>query len=365
MIYLLLLPIYPFLYIFSPLLRRQTTNKVIFIHTGKIGDYVNFTSMIRTHNANIDLLISNKVTPLAERLSKINNIFTYENSKKDMSSRFALLKKLYINNYKCIYVTTPNSFNAFLGILACTKYSSILTSQFSNNLVKFLSLFYTKRILHNSLTVNSYNALLKQPSHHIQSGKIIDKLELTRLHKTISLLNKKKIVGITLSSGNTSKNIPNSEWKFILNTLLNFEATIIVYGLSSDKEQLNNLLSELEDKRRTGIISLLGQIDLEDLPENINICNLFISADSGLAYIADSLHIPTLVYAGTCSMEEQRPLYERSYIVFPSTMIPKYEISHIFRSPYNRDWNKFYVTNATQKTDIKSYISTTLKVDNN
>ncbi len=351
MLYLLLrILIGPLLLLAAPL-RRPANGKTLLIHTGKIGDYVNLTTLY-PQLEHISVVIDRVNLPLAQRDDRLQDIIVINDVKRSVRARLGLLLRLYWAHYQQVIVTTPSALNLFLGAGCISRHSAALYSDYSGRSARRLLRFFTRSVRHEGLVVECYRQLPDIPVDTVPPYRLIAAIDEQRIDPAISAVSGFR-VGLGIASGNPSKNLPLAEWTWLVGMLDRLGADLFVFGTAGDSERLSELQAHCGD---TTLHSLLGRIALQDLPDNLSCMHLFISADSGPAYIADSVGVPLLTYAGPCAMDEQRPLGDNNLIVAPSTVVPDDEVSHVFRAPYDRDWHTLYMTNETQRMPIETFI---------
>lgn len=349
--YLLIYLIFmPFLIVGAPL-RGRRRGRILVIHTGKIGDYVN-ASVLFNQNA-CDVLIDRVNHAFATRDSRIKNIFTINEFSGSLGKKLQLALLLYLNNYDCVYITTPNALNLFIGLFSRAANTTALVSGFSGRTVRLLASLCKKKVQHddNQLMRDSYLSMLDHAPTRVEN-KIIDRIEPTHIHSAIVHCARPR-VGIAICSGNRSKSIPEDEWAWLFSQATASGFDLFIFGTESDQVCLEQVV-QLGSWDATRMKSLLAAIPLKHLPDNLGAMDLVIGADTGPCYIADSLGVPVLVYAGPVTMREQRPMGAHSLIVFPHVTVK--EPIYIFKTPYDRDWRELYQTSPDQREMIRGYI---------
>ncbi len=345
-IYYLLL--YPLFFILSFFRTKQLKSKKLIIQTAKIGDYVNTTITLDTLKDSCDIIIDEINYSLATNESKINNIYTINDLKKN---KFKAIFTLFFNNYENVYVMMPNSFNTFLASLSFAKNKTILQTYSTKWYVKLLSTGFRK-VIHTkeNLTLDSYVKMVN-PSYSYK-----DFCKILPLIPSDTDFDANFKVGISLSAGNKLKTIDKNTWGKIFSILCNFNISIYFFGVKKEEKYLADIIPLIE-KYNLNYISLLGKTKLENLPYEISKMDLYISSDTGNSYIADTLHIPLINFAGPCYMKEQRPVGENVLII--ESNAPCVPFSFIFNAPYESKCNNLYTINEKQEKQIASFVSMT------
>jgi len=305
--------LWPFKMLMKPFHRRTKRNLVI--QTAKIGDFVNITPLLK-HLKKSDVLISKTVLPLAERDSTIESIYLIEQHKTSLFKKIWLAFH-FLNRYDSVYLLQPNSINAFYAAFCNAKNKAFLETYvrkwyhkifFSTATVvrqhgKFdLALENYLKLADPTLQANSYNSHATLPLWIPQS-------RYPALEKEGSIK-----IGISISAGNRAKTIPRDVWKQIIQNLSDLNCQFLVFGPSNEQPYLDALLEILSDEEKSRVISLIGQMPLQDVPYALSQLDAYIASDSGNAYIADSQKTPIICFTGPCCKAEQRPLGEVLFI---------------------------------------------------
>lgn len=325
---------YLFLYIFLlPFkligkLFYKKTGRNLMIQTAKIGDFINVTPLL-AHLKHSDVLIGKTVLPLAQHDETIDTIFLVEEHKKSLWRKFRLAFKL-MNRYENVYLLQPNSTNLFFAA-SCNATNKQFLSTYNRRW--YHGLFYLAAdgvVDHrkNQLTVDDY---LKLADRKLSSSDYpkhaTSPLRIPAVYP--ASLDKQNVIkiGISISAGNKSKTIPPVTWKKIFDALDGLNCVFYVFGPKSEQVWLDDLNRKLGE--RGNIVSLIGELPLQDVPFAISKMDFYIASDSGNVYIADAVNVPIVLIYGPCCMTEQRPL---GNVLFIGN--EKYEKSYIFEAPY-------------------------------
>lgn len=299
--------LWPFKMLMKPFHQGKGRNLVI--QTAKIGDFVNITPLLK-HLKKSDVLISKTVLPLAGRDTTIESIFLIEEHKKSLFSKIRLAFRL-LNRYDNVYLLQPNSINAFYAAFCNAKHKAFLETYVRKwyhrmffataNVVRQhgkydLALENYLKLADPALTADSYHS-------HATLPLWIPKTHYPVLDKTGEIK-----IGISISAGNRAKTIPREVWQQIIQNLSNLDCQFIVFGPANEQPYLDALLEILSEEEKSRVVSLIGQMPLEDVPFALGQLDAYIASDSGNAYIADSQKTPIICFTGPCCKEEQRPL---------------------------------------------------------
>lgn len=345
--------LWPFKMLMKPFHQRKGRNLVI--QTAKIGDFVNITPLLK-HLKKSDVLISKTVLPLAGRDTTIESFFLIEEYKNSLLGKIRLAFKL-LNRYDNVYLLQPNSTNAFYAAFCNAKYKAFLIAYTRK---WYHGIFYqTADVvrLHQKtdFTLESYlklaDASLSAESYSKHATYPLWKPERTLPELTE---NNKIKIGISISAGNKAKTIPTAVWIKILNVLAGLPCQFYVFGPENEQKYLDQLLEKLGNSEN--IISLIGKLELQEVPYAISQMHMYIASDSGNIYIADAVNIPVVCLAGPCDLTEQHPTCA-PLILTPEDkkLIPE---SFIFSAPYKfrHSAEELFALSDTQLDRIRSFV---------
>jgi ADP-heptose:LPS heptosyltransferase len=309
----------------------KKTGRNLLIQTAKIGDFVNVTPLL-AHLKHSDVLIGKTVLPLAKNDATIDTIFLIEEHKKSLWGKFRLAFRL-MNRYENVYLLQPNSINLFFAAV-CNAANKQFLSTYTRRWYHHLLYWTADGVVEHTkdrLTVDDY---LKLADRNL-TWRDYPKHATFPLRKPKSYpaeLDKQNTIkiGLSISAGNKSKTIPPIIWKKIFAALDDVECVYYVFGPKNEQVWLDDLNREIGN--RANIVSLIGQLPLEDVPFAISKMDFYIASDSGNVYIADAVGVPVILIYGPCCMTEQRPLGNVLLLGKKEN-----EKSFIFEAPYYFD----------------------------
>lgn len=331
------------------------SKRKLVVQTAKIGDYINSTCVfdpLYTDGHKFDVVIDKTNESLARYDERIEKVYLINNFRKSLFRKAKLAQLLFAQRYSDVIVLLPNQFNLFLGAFCTPNYNATIRTYKFGFFSKILSLSYDRLIRHerDHLTLDSYSKCIK----NYDNVSYKKSLELSNF-SCYEIPNEKnlKIAGVGLSAGAEWKNLPIDEWQWIFSQLAKNNFLIAVIGIGDDENKLKQILNN----RDIRIMNLINKVSLEQLPELISRFSLFVSSDSGPAYIADAVGVPALVYAGPCHMREQRPT-GNYIIVEPKEVAGGGTKSYIFDTLKSGDFTKLYSTDQEQRGLIAKFIKT-------
>lgn len=326
---LLFILLLPFKLIGKLFYKKSGRNLVI--QTAKIGDFINVTPLL-AHLKHSDVLIGKAVLPLAKNDETIDTIFLVEEHKKSLWGKFRLVFRL-MNRYENVYLLQPNSLNLFFAAV-CNATNKQFLSTYTRRWYHALFYLTADGVVEHTkdqLTVDDY---LKLADRNL-TWRDYPKHATYPLRRPTTYpvsLDKQNVIkiGLSISAGNKSKTIPPVIWKKIFESLADLKCVYYIFGPKNEQVWLDDLNREIET--REDIISLIGQLPLEDVPFAISKMDFYIASDSGNVYIADAVGVPIVLIYGPCCMTEQRPLGNVLLLGKKEN-----EKSFIFEAPYYFD----------------------------
>jgi len=352
--FLLSILLFPLGFLLSLWGRVTNPPRKLLIATGKIGDYLNYTPTFSLLEK-FDILIDKPPLQLAEKEHRIEEIFLQPEVKGGLN-KFLFPLKLASRGYREVYVLTPNAFNLMVGGVVKGARKRTLFHYNQRWFEKFLIKIGGFEIVphsRNDLTIATYLKVVGGDEMG-EKGEVIQKfwksLPLPNPLPNFSGGGRFK-VGFSLSAGNRMKTISEETWGKIIDILEKFPVEYHIFGVTGDEVYLSPFRNR---KLKNPLHLWIGKIPLGELPGYISQLNLFISSDTGTAYIADTFRVPILLFAGPCHMEEQKPLGEKVLIV--KSNAPCAPFSFIFSAPYKALCGELYKITPAQEEEIYNFV---------
>lgn len=354
LIYLLLLPFRAIMRLFY-----RPTGRSLIIQTAKIGDFINITPMLRALGQS-ELLISKAVEPLARHDDTVSRYFLIEDAKRSFFTKLKLAFTL-MNRYDNVYLVQPNSVNLFFAALCNAPNKQFLRTYVRKSYHKTFYRSASGIVDHakTDLTLDSYLKLINRDYRYTDFPKHATSPLWQPPAPPAALLNPRSgiKIGISISAGNKAKTIPASIWQQLMTSLSDLPCTFYVFGPPAEQPWLDELLSLTGPKEN--IVSLIGELKLEEVPWAISQMDFYICSDSGNAYIADAQQIPVIVLYGPCDIREQRPIHNALFIG-PENIAAS---SFIFSAPYRFEQpaEKLFELDHDKLTRIQTFITHNLE----
>nr|WP_315014798.1 glycosyltransferase family 9 protein [uncultured Campylobacter sp.] len=413
MIYFLIyLLIYPYLFAMKKLKFKGEKGKILLIQTAKIGDYANST-VIFDRLGKFDALIDEINLAFAKHDNRIEKIFTINDVKRKKASKLGLALELFSRGYDSVYVLMPNSLNLFLARCTLAKnivavYHYAASSDFAllalgmkkvpHTLQDLTLLTYLKTVGVSEL---KYEKCLQKPlvipqENLIKSGKFKIGVSLSAGNKMKTPPKKtwEKIFEIfakfdcevyifgvgeeaallknLLAQNADEKQAKNPSDRQICTDLAGSDTSKIYGGPENANDEQSkaqicsengssgesNLSSQICDtyvkkfaENELKIISLIGKINLEELPFYLSQMQLYASSDTGNYYVADSVRTPTICLMGPCFASEQRGVADS--LVINSHLPP---VSSVFKTVRDIDASAFFELSDQNLADIEAFV---------
>lgn len=358
----------------TPLLRRKPaplSKRIIVIQTGKIGDFICATPLIKSLSlAFPESLISVVVTPalseLASELPYIHNIIEFPpNSAKGFKGKLNWIRTIRSKEFDMALCC--NGGVTWPGILALAGIPIRIgiTPNFLGRSISLAQCLWTAKAQHkgDQLIGATYAQMLLlagvknfDPKKEIRIPKGTAELVLKFLQENTNSEDS-LLIGIAISSANKLKELGTPLLTEICRGILTEHpnALLVFLGTNSDREEANHILELLSPTEQQRALNTCGQFSLAQIPGLLSKLSVFLGVDSGLTYIADTLEIPLVSIAGPCNMLETRPTN-------PSAVIIQHDLScapcaHIFRAPYSCQLGTRDCINGITASEVVTQIS--------
>ncbi len=114
------------------------------------------------------------------------------------------------------------------------------------------------------------------------------------------------VVGISASAGNKIKEWPEERFAEVADYLIEkHHAKVVLTGGQGDARKVEGVLKHI--KNPSAVINAQGQCTLDELKALVSKLGLFVSADTGPIYIAEAFNVPTVDVIGPIDEKEQPP----------------------------------------------------------
>ncbi len=303
-----------------------TLKVILIVQLAKLGDMVCTTPMFRAvknklPESKIFVLGNAANQQLLEGNQDVDRYFVFEGK---IIKTIKELRKLDID-FAC--VTGPD----FLGLASC--YLSGIKRVVAPVVTGGPCIFETKgyRLIRNFCIKKQIQAQTFIPREYLKLLEPIDIFsENTKKHLFFSKEAKAQaeyflknhgglegnlIVGIAPSAGNKLKIWGGQKFAQLIQMILSdYRAKIFILGAGDDKKFIDEIAVYLKDK--TNVINTCDFFMLDQLKAFISKLDIFVGPDNGLIYVAESFNIPVIDIIGPADEREQRPVGEKSRIVF-------------------------------------------------
>lgn len=346
----------PFLLLLRYFLRSGSSDqKDLVIQTAKIGDCLNSTPLFSALD-HFDLVCEKSCLDVVKSFPGIGSIFILDEYRKTgLYGKLRLSFILFGNNYSSVYVLQPNALNLFLAEMAYPGKRVSIDVEYKKSHIsgRFCARNQCVRHSKDDLVLDTYLRMLSTPdygrkkSYHGSRRPEDQKAQL--------LDNDLFYIGISLSAGNKMKSLPDNLTCALLRMLEKYRnARVLFFGIQGEENYLKNL--EVKGcLNMIDYVDLIGDLDLGETAWFLSNLNLYVSSDTGLSYLADTLEVPLINFMGPCSYQEQRPLGENVLIVKTPGLDP---FSFIFDAPYSATFSsdELYHMDTTSMKSVENFI---------
>ncbi len=159
------------------------------------------------------------------------------------------------------------------------------------------------------------------------------------------------VVGITPSAGNKIKEWPEKRFAEVADYLVEkHKAKIVLIGGPDDKQKVQNVIKNIKNSK--AIINTQGKFNVDELKSLISKLKLFIAVDTGPIYIAETFNIPTIDIVGPMNEKEQPPQgFIHRNVIPPEREKP--ELSVLNARLYNKEEAKKQTLSVTSTSVIE------------
>lgn len=152
--------------------------------------------------------------------------------------------------------------------------------------------------------------------------------EAARIKAAELLPEGKFYVGISATAGNKIKEWPEERFAAVADHVQErHQATVVLIGGPQDNEAVERVLGHM--RHRENVLSLQGQLNLDELKAVISRLQLFISVDTGPIYMAEAFTVPTIDIVGPMDEHEQPPRGQFHRTVVAPRARPEMHILHV------------------------------------
>lgn len=317
-------------------------NKYLFLFPYGIGNFYLLLSVIDKvyfNNSKFYFLVEDKgVAFLLQNKYPNISIFYYKKTKfKYINYFFFFFKLLSIKKQNFSHLISFH-FNSYTNVKKITKILNIKnTFGFSNDFFFKKSTKYDE----NKSELNNYNQIINSLFFLKYKEK-----ETVGFFKSFKNTN---IIGLHIGSSEILKykRWPISKYASLINLInKNYsDYLIILFGGKEDILINNKLINSLSS--RINILNLTNKTNLIETENWLNLCNYFISSDSGLSQMANYLALRTFTIIGPTSIVKNKSLNKKSIFIQCNSTKKKCKSVDNFMCSYC--YNNFYLYSKVPK----------------
>jgi len=287
--------------------------KILVVKISSIGDITETMPalhLLKTKypKAQIDWIVGERASPILNYNPLLHEIFV-------VSRRFSILRnlrtiiKIRKTKYDLLFDFQGCKRSAMVSILAKAEKKYGRAFRFGPKMLQ--RLFYTSTTLYdfNKHDIDDMIQLLATINIHSKVRNLslpYKKVEVTNVLKKIKKNPTTFLVGIHIGAGRRHKMWPADKFNHLFSLLGEYQF-LIFCGPNEF-----HVLDKIKPRKNAHI---LKSITLEDIPSYINQCDLFVSPDSSLMHIAESLGKPVVCLMGPTSPKRWGPYRKESVAI--------------------------------------------------
>ncbi|MCS7231491.1 MAG: lipopolysaccharide heptosyltransferase II [Elusimicrobiota bacterium] len=268
----------------------------------------------------IHWLVFDKFKDILDNFILVDKIIVWRYS-GGIKEYIRLIKELRREDYDLIIDLQVLLRTSFLGYLI--KYKKVISTSFIR---EFSFLFvnpvakFDKRLHAVERNYQVVEYLSKKESKNIPLP--IDmlpwiKIPLSQENKAKEILEfneAKKYILISLGSRGSHKIWPAYNFLKLINLLKNYFGNLVFVFVGLPEEKV--LFDSIKDTLEVEYKNLIGKVSLKEIPSIVNMCDIVISNDNGIAHLSAALDKPTLVLFGPSNPEWFYPYNKKSRYIY-------------------------------------------------
>jgi len=231
--------------------------------------------------------------------------------------RFFFLLGFLFKNYSI--VIAPVGINIkYAVIIKCVSFSKKMIAIKSNGILDYF-VSNPVRINSKAKRVFNNNLLLNEFSNKNSFPRLQPIQNLEYLAKKFSINKSNFLIGIHPGSGviEKHKRWPIENYAELIRLFMNYdnEVNFILFGVESEISLCNGIYEKVNFSNQPSIYNLCGKTSIDESLSIMSICNLFVSADTGLMHVASALGIKTISMFGPTSSNEIAPYWNNALVI--------------------------------------------------
>ncbi|MCX7927444.1 MAG: glycosyltransferase family 9 protein [Candidatus Omnitrophica bacterium] len=311
-------------------LDKRQIKKILVINLGGIGDFLLSTPALRAlsvafEQAQIYLLLHNRVKELAQRLKYVRKVYTFNNTEPLF---FALPNFINLIKLRMAGIDLAINMRTIVSEKSALKIKTLFDTinprmKAGRNTAgrgNFFDISITEEEVVQNYTMGYDVQLVEKLGAKVLDRKIdflIDEKERRKVNNILEekgIRDKNFLIGIH-PGGRPSHRWPWQNFVGLIEKLTEiFNAKFVITGDKQEKE-LGKLIIR---NSKVGVLNLCGQLSIFELGALIERCNLYISNDTGPAHIAAILQTPLVTIFGPGYVSGFNPvnISEKTQIVY-------------------------------------------------
>ena len=326
--------------------RRKNVSRILIIQTAKIGDLVCTTPLIsaikqQCPQSELHLLVNPVAEPVIRHNPHVNRIISHSSAEmKGFAGKMELLNLMMSGKYDAVVICNTNAALVLASVWATIPRRIGIVSEFSGTTYRIAAGMLTTCIRHRQgrMVMETYAEMLRPlgVTAEIGAKEVFASPAAAgkagRFLASAGIRQEDVMVGIAVSAGNRMKEIDSATLSQVIDILCRTAGRrFLLIGAEQDKDAARRIIGSSRNAGR--ILDSTGLFDLDELPQVLSHCRIFIGADTGIVYIADAVHVPIVLIPGPADMDDQRPT--GAQCAFLKSSLDCVPCSHAFRAPYS------------------------------
>lgn len=288
---------------------RRGERKILFLSSGKLGDLVCKTSLYsvigRQLNTQVDVITNRFGPELYAGNPHIGKVWVLNNTAP---------ADLATTGYTHAIILNPNPELIALAVRAAIPYRVGITTPREKFWARAFERFlqerhvyrYDRQVLEFYQTMLSSLGVKPEAERRELFPSAADRQHADQFWQEQGLAGK-FIVGMCLGAGKAYKLWPLQRFAAVADCMVErYRARIVVFGSKADRTYSHELAELVQ--HRDVMVDAAGQLTLLQLAAVVAKCRLFVSVDTGLLHIADTMGVPVVDIAGAADCISQHPI---------------------------------------------------------
>ncbi len=297
---------------------KSEVNKILIVQLGKLGDLILttplFSELKKKYKADISLLVHKRTEQLLEVIPYISNTFIYD---KKLLSIPLLLHSIRKHHFDLL-IDVKDHYSSESYYIAKFSKAKIKIGFNQNKTVFNYSIpadyeqEKTHAVFRNLNPLEYFNSEL--PINPPRPKLIIPESSINNFKKFLGYYSITEFAFINYSASSKTRYWAIDKWKKLINEKIGSSVSIVISGLLSDKDEINQIVSGTKNTY------LYISEDIKNILPAIESAKFVISPDTSVTHIASAFNKPQLAIFSNYERNTNKflPLSDKYVIVLPT-----------------------------------------------